>query len=85
MGQETAGKKTTYDPELKKAVLEDVRRTTIAVAAETWGIPKGTVRYSHYLRRRKAGSCPRSTLGSRRVAARDARPPGSPCTPGVRA
>lgn len=49
-----------YDADLKAAVLEDVRRTTIAAAAETWGIPKGTVGYWHYLRRRKAGEEPRA-------------------------
>ncbi len=32
-----------YDPEVKKAVIEEARRTTIKAAAQSWGIPIGTV------------------------------------------
>ena len=45
--------KTVYDPELKEAVVDEAERTTIAAAAEGFGIPKGTVGYWHHLRRRR--------------------------------
>ena len=32
-----------YDPEVKRAVIEEARRTTIKATAESWGIPIGTV------------------------------------------
>ena len=52
-------KKTVYDPEVKEAVLEEAARTTIAAAAEQWGVPKGTVGYWRHLRRRKEKEEPR--------------------------
>ena len=56
-------KKTVYDPEVKQAVLEEAARTTIAKAAEQWGVPRGTVGYWHYLRRQRAGEETRAKRG----------------------
>jgi len=56
-------KKTVYEPEVKEAVLEEAARTTIAAAADEWGIPRGTVGYWHYLRRRRTGEETRAKRG----------------------
>jgi len=53
-----------YDPDVKEAVLEEAVRTTIAKAAEQWGIPKGTVGYWHHLRRRRQEEETRAERGS---------------------
>ena len=63
MADMKAKKKTVYDPEVKKAVLEEAARTTIAKAAEQWGVPKGTVGYWNHLRRRRAGEEARAERG----------------------
>ena len=56
MAQERTGNggKKRYDPEVKKAVVEDALRTTIKAASESWGIPHGTVAYWYVRRGRKA-------------------------------
>ena len=56
--------KTVYDPDVKEAVLEEAVRTTIAKAAEQWGIPKGTVAYWHHLRRRRQEEETRAERGA---------------------
>ena len=60
---EKSRQKTVYEPEVKEAVLEESARTTIARAAEQWGIPKGTVAYWHHVRRRRAGEEARAERG----------------------
>ncbi|MBM4355499.1 MAG: DDE-type integrase/transposase/recombinase [Deltaproteobacteria bacterium] len=54
MVERGVGKKRVYESEVKQAVLEEADRRTIVAAAESWGIPPGTVAYWHHLRRRRA-------------------------------
>jgi len=46
--------KSQYDEEFKRVVLEEAEETTIAAAAESWGIPIGTVAYWRHVERHKA-------------------------------
>ena len=66
MAQERTGNggKKRYDPEVKKAVVEDALRTTIKAASESWGIPHGTVAYWYVRRGRKAEEEPRVQRGA---------------------
>ncbi len=49
------GRVKRYSREVKEAVIEEVQRTTIEAAEESWGIPHRTVAYWYVRRGRSRG------------------------------